>query len=314
LAIALEVWLDLMRREYIETYVREGGGAVRFAVADEAVLQQADRRLRETAQRAGFTVVAIDAAAAKIQMLHLVFFAIARAIDWSALAQARLEALAIEAGYTWPVPGRRVRLEELAAANGIAPAMLQRELLRRITQVVWRDPALAQDFRRAMVTLMEALLVDDIDPLRDAVIEWLRGDLRTLRPVRPAGIGARIGLQNARAMLLSLCHWMHLCNGSGLAVILDIRQLLRDRRELVGGAAYTPAAVMAAYEVIRQVIDDAEHYRGLFLAVLADHRLHDDSVPKRGLAAYDALRLRLSNDVRPAAGENPLAPLVVLAA
>ena len=93
-----------------------------------------------------------------------------------------------------------------------------------------------------------------------------------------------------------------------------VRPALEPRRQLVGGAAYTPAAVMAAYEVIRQVIDDAEHYRGLFLAVLADHRLHDDSVPKRGLAAYDALRLRLSNDVRPAAGENPLAPLVVLAA
>jgi hypothetical protein len=48
--------------------------------------------------------------------------------------------------------------------------------------------------------------------------------------------------------------------------------------------------------------------------VLADPRLIDDSVPKRGLGAYDALRLRLSNDVRPRARDNPLAPLVVLAA
>jgi hypothetical protein len=62
------------------------------------------------------------------------------------------------------------------------------------------------------------------------------------------------------------------------------------------------------------VIDDSEHYPGLFLAVLADPRLIDDSVPKRGLAAYDALRLRLSNDVRPLRRDNPLAPLVVLAA
>lgn len=314
MAVRKDEWLALMGREYLAGYVAEGGGTVRVAVAEAELLPTLRQALAEDARRAGLVVVALDVAEAKLNLLHLVFFAIAREIDWDALAQARLEALAAEAGYAWPVPGRRMAVPELAEHHGVAPPMLQRELRRHITQKVWRDRALAQDFRRAMVALLDARLTGESDSLRDAVQDWLRGDLRTLRPVKDAQIGARIGLQNARAMLISLCHWLRACGRRGLAVLLDICQLLRDRREIAVGLAYTPAAVMAGYEVIRQVIDDAEHYPGLFLAVLADGRLIDDSVPKRGLAAYDALRLRLSNDVRPLRRDNPLAPLVVLAA
>lgn len=313
MAVPRDEWLALMTHEYLASYVPEGGGVVRVAVAEQALLPSVHDGLRAAAQQAGLAVVELDAADAKLNLLHLVFFALARAIDWNALTQGRLEALAAEAGYPWPKPGRRMALGELAEAHGVAPPMLQRALRRHITQKVWRDPALAQDFRRAMVALLDAQLTGESDTLRDSVLDWLHGDLRTLRPVKEAQIGARIGLQTARSMLISLCHWLRGCGGQGLAVLLDIRQILRDRRELAGGIAYSPAAVMAVYEVIRQVIDDTEHYPGLFLAVLADPRLIDDSVPKRGLGAYDALRMRLSNDVRPLRRDNPLAPLVVLA-
>jgi hypothetical protein len=309
-----EEWLELMGREYLDSHVRDGGAAVRVVVADGSQLVEIGGALRARAGRAGFMTVALDAAETKLNQLHLAFFAIARTIDWEALAQARMEALAGEAGYAWPAPGTRLSVAALAEAHGVAAPMLRRELMRHISRRVWHDANLAQDFRRAMVALLEARLDDDKDGLRDGVLLWLRGEVRALRPVREAQIGARIGLQTARAMLISLCHWLRACGVPGLAVTLDIRRLLRDRREVEEGVAYTPAAVMAAYEVVRQVIDDTEHFPGLFLAVLADARLVDDSVPRRGLGAYDALRLRLSNDVRPTARDNPLAPLVVLAA
>jgi len=312
--VQLDEWLGIIGREYLAEYVPGGGGAVRVAVAGEALLPGIRHALGEGARRAGLTVLELDAADIKLNMLHSVFFAISRTIDWDGLAQARLEALVADAGYAWPQPGRRATMAALADFNGIAAPLLRRELMRDITSRVWRDSTLAQDFRRAMVALLAARLADDEDGLRDAVLDWLRGDLRLLRAVKEAQIGARIGLHTARAMLISLCHWLRACGQPGLAVVLDISRLLRDRREVAEGITYTPAAVMAAYEVIRQVIDDTEHFPGLFLAVLADLRLTDDSVPKRGLAAYDALRLRLSNDVTPQARDNPLAPLVVLAA
>lgn len=314
MAIPSNEWLALVEREYLTSYIPAGGGAVRFVVAEEVLLPLVQRRLAAAADAAGLHVVAIDTALAKLHMLHVVFFAIAKSLDWAALTQARLERMVAEAGYVWPLPGHRLSLTALAAANAVAPPLLRRTLQAHLTSTVWRDHGLAQDFRKAMMALLEARLADDEGDLQSSILDWLRGDLTSLKWVKEAQIGARIGLHNARAMLISLCRWLRGCGVPGLLVVLDIRRLLRDRREIAEGVAYTPAAVMACYEVIRQVIDDTEHFEGLFLAVLADGRLVDDSMPKRGLGAYDALRLRLSNDVRPRDRDNPLAPLVVLAA
>ena len=163
-----------------------------------------------------------------------------------------------------------------------------------------------------MIALLDAQLTDDQEGLGDSVIRWLRGEPGSLRWVKNAQIGARIGRHNARAMLVSLCHWLRACGHRGLVVMLDIRRLLRDRREVSDGVAYTPAAVMDCYEVIRQLIDDAEHLGGLFLTVLADPRLMNDEVPKRALSQYTALKMRVWDDVRPQGQDNPLSPLVVI--
>lgn len=314
MAIRTDEWLALMEHEYLTSYIPAGGGAVRFVVADDALRPLVARRLAAAAEAAGMHVVAIDTALTKLNMLHAVFFAIAQSLDWPALTQARLERMVAEAGYSWPQPGQRLSLAALATANDVAPPLLRRTLQAHLTSTVWRDHGLAQDFRKAMMALLEARLADEEGDLQSSILDWLRGDLSSLKWVKEAQIGARIGLQNARAMLISLCRWLRGCGSPGLMVVLDIGRLLRDRHEIAQGVVYTPAAVMACYEVVRQVIDDTEHFEGFFLAVLADGRLIDDSVPKRGLGAYDALRLRLSNDVRPRDRDNPLAPLVVLAA
>ena len=68
---------------------------------------------------------------------------------------------------------------------------------------------------------------------------------------------------------------------------------------------------MDAFEVLRQIIDDSEHFGGLLLVVLADQSLIGDD-PKRSLNAYFALKMRIWSDVRPEGRDNPLAPLVVL--
>ena len=79
------------------------------------------------------------------------------------------------------------------------------------------------------------------------------------------------------------------------------------------GIVYTAAAVMDCYEVIRQVIDDTEHFEGLFIVALAGPRLINDDVPKRALGQYTALKMRVWDDVRPQGLDNPLSPLVVIA-
>ena len=311
--IALDTWLPLIEREYLTTFIPDGGSATRFVVADDETLARLSDALHSTGLNAGLSVIAIDTAATRLHMLHFAFFAVVRALDWDALLQNRLERLVGEAGYSWPIIGTQVTWAALSDHNGIAPSLLRTTLQQQITRAIWDDPQLAQDFRNAMIALLDAELTDDEEGLGDSIRCWLRGEPGSLWLLRGAQIGARIGRHNARAMLTSLCHWLRSCGHPGLLIMIDVRRLLRDRREVADGIVYTPAAVMDCYEVIRQLIDDAEHLEGLFLTVLADPRLINDDVPKRAVSQYTALKMRVWDDVRPHGQDNPLSPLVVIA-
>ena len=301
-----------MGREYLASFVPEGGGAVRFAVGDADMLTQVSDGLRGQAGVAGFQVVRLDVAVTRLHMLQTVVFALVDALPWDRLLQARLEALVASAGYRWPDPGESVLLPALAEANGVAAHLLRRDLVQALSREVWNEPRLTLDFRYAMIALLDARLSGEEAALSDAVMSWLRGTLRALGQVKQAQIGRRIGRQNARAVLMSLCHWVRLCGAPGVVLLIDIRQLHRERRAVTEGLVYTPAAVMDCYEVLRQLIDDVEHFPGLFVAALADDAFLSDD-PKRSLSQYTALQMRIWDDVRPKGGDNPLAPLVRIA-
>jgi hypothetical protein len=320
MAIDPDTWLDLIGDEYFADFIPAGGGSVRFAVTPGQHTQLHDRLadgLRALAQANGLEVVACDVAMVRLHMLQNVVFALARALPWPQLLQRRLEMLIAGAGYH--VPGDRPyedhwpTLAELAAANGVAAHLLRRDLTQAMSREIWQDRRLTQDFRNAMIALLEARLTGEDASLAGAVMEWLGGTLRSTAPLKAARIGRRIGRQNARATLMSLCHWVRSCDGRGVLLLLDIRRLHRERKTVTEGLVYTPAAVMDCYEVLRQMIDDAEQFPGLFVAALADDAFLSED-PRRSLGQYAALQMRIWDDVRPQGGDNPLAPLVRIAA
>jgi hypothetical protein len=269
--------------------------------------------LRSQASAAGLQAVTLDVAVTRLHMLQTVVFALVDALPWDRLLQIRLEALVANAGYRWPEPGQQpLLLPALAEANGVAAHLLRRDLVQALSREVWNEPRLTLDFRYAMIALLDARLSGEEAVLADSVMSWLRGTLRALGQVKQAQIGRRIGRQNARTVLMSLCHWVRLCGAPGVVLLIDIRQLHRERRAITEGFVYTPAAVMDCYEVLRQLIDDVEHFPGLFVAALADDAFLSDD-PERSLGQYTALQMRIWDDVRPQGGDNPLAPLVRIA-
>jgi hypothetical protein len=313
MAVPLDLWLDVMEREYLGDFIPAGGGAVRFAVSDATMLGRLARDLPRRADALGLGVVRLDLASVRLHMLQNVVFAVADALAWDRLLQSRLETLVESAGHNWPQPGTPLLLPALAEANGVAAHLLRRDLTQALSREIWQDAGLTQDFRYAMIALLEARLTGEDMALAEAVMGWLRGTLRTIGQLKPAYIGRRIGRQNARGVLMSLCRWVRACGGNGLLLMLDIRQLHRERATITEGLVYTPAAVMDCYEVLRQLIDDAEQFPGLFVSVLADDALMSDD-PRRSLTQYTALQMRVWDDVRPLGGDNPLAPLVRIVA
>jgi hypothetical protein len=311
--VAMHEWLYAIEREYLGGFIAAGGGAVKFVVGDAQQLNVVARLAAELAGRHGLAHLAIDAATTRLHMIHDVFFAVARAFDWNSLAQQFVEALFDRKGYEWPRPGEAAPIQEVAEWNSIDATLLRRDFRQWLTAEVMRDTTMAQDFRVAMTQLcLRRLEPEDAQPgAVPPVLEWLRGDLRRIGALKQTFITARIGRHNGRAMLRSLCRWLGLSSRRGLLVSLDIRQLAKAGIILGGGLRYSPSAVLDAFEVLRQTIDDSEHFTGLLLVVLANRALVGDD-RRRSLDAYAALKMRVWDDVRPEGRDNPLAPLVVL--
>ena len=306
-------WLSTIEREYFTEYLPAGGGAVKFVVAGEETGPAIARGVTDMAHRYGLLAAHADASQTRLHMLQDVFFALARWLPWDKLAQSYVESLFDRNGYPWPKPGEPMALAELAEHFGIAPNLAARNRDQWLSQDLWNDPHLAQDFRTAMMHLCLGRLEPDADVVAEEspVLRWLYGEKIGATVLRMFDIATRIGRTNARAMLISLCHWLRKAGTPGLLLTLDIRHALRTTPRTDGTARYSPAAVMDLYEVLRELIDDIEHLPGLFVLVLSDQALISGE-PKRTLDNYKALQMRIWPDVRPGDRQNPLAPLVTV--
>lgn len=315
MAVPLNEWLQLAESEYLTKFVVDGGAAVKFAVSDERVLEILKQEARRQAEAHGLVFAAIDSTEVKLHLIQDLFFAISRQMDWTGDTQRFVEGLFKSNNYEWPHPGQAAPLEDVADANGVDARILKKEFHQWLTAALMRDAHMAQDFRIALTRLCLSCLApaDGSGETETPIHQWLRGELQRIGPLRVADIYAKITRNNARAMLRSLCRWLRLAGHSGLVLAIDIRQLTKAVPPGTAEVRFTPNAVMDAYEVLRQLIDDIDLFEGLFVVVMADRAFIGDD-PRRSVSAYTALKMRIWDDVKARDRDNPLAPLVVLTA
>jgi P-loop Domain of unknown function (DUF2791) len=313
MAVMLKEWLELIDKEYLRDFIVNGGAAVKFLIADDASIGALNAGLIDQAAAHGLVFTSVSSADVKLHMIQDVFFAVSRQITWEADAQRFVEGLFQRQGYQWPSPGEPVALSEIAETNKVDATILRREFNTWLTTHLMKDTSMAQDFRIAVMQLCLNRLApaghggEEIAP----ILQWLRGELRLLSPLKSANIYSRITRYNARAMLRSLCRWIALADHKGLLLAIDIRQLMRTASVVAEGMRYTSGAVMDAYEVLRQLVDDVDLFERLFVAVFADRAFIGDD-RKRSVDAYTALKMRIWDDVRARAQDNPLAPMVII--
>ena len=312
-------WLRVVRREYIEDYVPAGGAAVKFVVpADDAGREVLLAGLRGDALAAGCVFASVDARRTRIHLIDRVFNEVATQIDWDALIDGFLERLFSARGYRLPPADEGLRLETLAARNEVARVDLpefDREVTNLLRQGLYHNYSLSYEFRLAMMRLCEARLQPESASadLADLIKMWLRGELRTLSPLKPALIFQKVARHNARHLFASLAQWTHLAGAGGLVLCLDIGRYTEPARpvEPDGTLYYSTAAAIDTYEVLRQFIDATDELGYCFIAVVAARSFLEDE--RRGLNRYDALKLRIWDEVHDRRRANPLASLVRIA-
>jgi hypothetical protein len=168
-----------------------------------------------------------------------------------------------------------------------------------------------------MIRLCQAQLgADGMSPVpADVIKEWLCGRLRRLVELKPALIFQKVARDNARYLLASLAYWLHLTGKSGLVLALDITRCLTQRpkpKDLQDDSRYyTQAMVLDTYEVLRECIDATDELEFCFMTVIAPPSfLHPDE--RRGVYSYDALRMRIWDEVHDKQRVNPFSTLLRL--
>jgi hypothetical protein len=302
-------------REYLAGYLPAGGAAVKVAVVgDDGAADRLESALAAATAEHGGSHVSISAESTRVHMVDQIFFAISHAVDWEGLAAAHVRTAYQDAAF--PVQqGAPLTVKEVAHYYDIDSRELYRSVRRLLERSLLSNPMITSEMARAMVRLAQAHLgAGDVDAAeREAVLAWLRGELRSIAPLRSALIYARIGRHNARAMIISTAALLLAAGHGGLVVHLDYGRLAEARRppvEARSGYYYSKAAVLDAYEVLRQFIDATDDLRGvLVIAVVPPELMTDEG---RGLPAYTALQLRVADEVRDRRRANPFAALVRL--
>jgi BREX system ATP-binding protein BrxC/D len=310
--IRADEYVDFLRREYLTDYIRGGGSAVKFAVPLEEGSGDELRELLATAANdEGFFVASIDATTTKVHMIDQLFHEIARQVDWQSRAEVFTRRAIGELGFKVPPQGEPLALERLAELNRYSHAELRVELYRKLHDTIQNDYGMAREFRIAMLRLCQAQIEtsDAAAGARDAVLAWLRGELRLISAVKPYLIFQKIARHNAVDMLLSLTRWLPQTGLSGLVLDLDIRRCALTKRPDDDRVFYTKTAVLNVYELLRQLIDATDTLSSCLVFVTTAPETLTDS--KRGIEDnYYALKLRIWDEVRDRRRTNPFSALV----
>ena len=309
LDLTIAEWLSALEKEYLATFIRDGGAAVKIAVADESCAAALTGSLAAAADGAGFVVAGVDAATCKVHLLHNLFFDIARQIDWQVLAAGFLRSEMVAAGLMVP-PGGDLDVETVARFNDQDVAIVRQGVRLALTRSLMRDRGLGRLFRLAALALCNALAEPDDArrELAENVVAWLRGDLPRVGALREAFIYQKIDRHVARTMILSTSAFIRKAGRPGLVALLDVTRYALPKPLDDGRNRYSKSAALDMWETLRQFVDGTDDMTGGLLVFLVGRDFVEDDV--RGLQGYPALHLRLTDDVRDRRRANPLAAMV----
>jgi len=230
-------------------------------------------------------------------MVDQIFFELARQVDWTEITRAFLCRLLSHHGYKIPAD-RDLSCRNLARLNGREEFLLRNEVHSWLEKAIYRDYAMTQEYRLAMIRLCMGELDSGATPLlTTSVREWLRGELRLISALKQALIFQKITRKNARHMIGSLTHWLRSCGKDGLVVVMDISRYTVSKPRGANADErlyYSISAVLDGHEVLRQFIDGTDELEGCLIVVLAAREFLTDY--RRGINCYDALRLRIADE------------------
>jgi hypothetical protein len=306
-------WVEVVDREYLSDFIPAGGGCVKFAVGSGGAAREACDNLESLALGHGFLFIELGAKDTRLNRSDQIFFDVAKNIDWDRFASQYVRSALEKQGWSLVISGDSGGLLDfsaMAVTNNIEETAI-RACLKEALMRLYQNYSMSQEFRLAMLQLCRAQIAG-FEHSAEPVKRWLRGELTRISEVKNAKLFQKVGRQNARFMFHSLTHWLRLNGAPGLVLTIDISRCLEQvkKADRDAGHYYSSSALTEVYEVLRQLIDGSSGLNGTMIAVFAPESFLSDE--RRGVDRYQALKMRIFDDVRNRGIQNFLAPLVRL--
>ena len=317
--IDLNEWLEVIDNEYLSTFVRNGGSAIKFAVGEANIRHELNDALKSRSESLGYFYIGLDATSSRAHMLQDLFFDMARQIDWKLLARRVVLDLLKKNHFKVDgicAHGSDNLIEAVASTNGLTPKDVTAEFRPIIAPRVHRNPALIKPFRSAMFHLCSFEISENSTAEYypgDPLLDWLTGRESKVGGLKVFGIGAKIDKTTARYFIESTCHWIRQAGYAGTVLLMDNSHITvpppkPPRPPNV--RYYTKPMIMEHYEVLREFIDNEDGLPGALLVVASSNEFLDGDPSGRGLGIYEALQTRVMDDVRDRNVVNPLSALI----
>jgi len=312
MSITLTEWVTRLHDEYLAEFIVDGGAAVKIAVAPPELRDAVAPAVREAAE--GYLTAHVDAAQTKVHMVHQLFHAVARQVDWDGMAERWLRVALPACGILVEPEQPLSEMDAIARANGRSVSLLYGDINRLITNGILCDYRLGKEFRTAMAMLclwrINPQNVSSTDA--DMVKQWLIGERCNLSALKRMQIHQRIGRHNARLLLASLAAWSRIVGYHGFVLTLDLTSVIENDVSYQLQVRYSRAAVLDTYEVLRQCIDETDEMTHFLLVAFTGGGLLDTNNPRRNVDNYTALKLRIIDEVHDRRRANPLNVMVRL--
>ena len=315
--LPLQHWLDVVRNEYLEGFVKKGGSSIKFAVPSDIHLSGLlNNALACLASDSNYVVVSVNAEQTPVHMPQEIFFAIASQLDWRSLARRVILRLAEDAGYFTSgiaFTGEESIVQSISNANSVQEQLVALELRQRMPEAVMLNGNMSRDFRMSMTHLcLTEIGATGQNQESSALVDWLTGVNRRVSSVRAYSIYNTIVRTNAKHFFESLLYWVRYVGYSGTVVLLDNSRVTLRRNPRDGLRFYSRSAVMDHYELLRELIDSTDRLEGFFMVVVANDGFLDDGPAGKGFSIYQALMGRIADEVRDRSHANPMSALVRL--
>ena len=314
----LSDWLGFLDREYLSTFIRDGGASIKFAVTDETLKPELRRAISDMGTRLDYVVIDLNAEDRRVHMPQDIFFGIAGQIDWRLLARRYILRLAMDRGHRVenidPNASGNI-FKALGVSNGLDPEFVYLGLSPQIQDMVYRNLQMAKDFRVAMTQLcIQENTREDQQYGGQPIIDWLTGTNTRVSSVRPFLIYNTINRTTARHFIESAVYWFQYAGYAGTVLLLDNSRVTLARNPRDGRRYYTRPMAMDHYELLREFIDRTDRLRGTMMVVVTNSEFLNPDADRRsrGFGIYQALQTRIMDDVRDRTLVNPIASVIRL--